>query len=138
MHYNLFTIFSLSGPFPHSGFVFIDFITYFPDPILHFKNKSWNWVAKQPMHLAKRGALMAGGLGAFSGPQKLWGKWWKILSFSWHLISLLKKMWFLLWLFSFSIKFLLFIRKIIYFLMVFNFFCFYNKIMWNLYFLFFN
>jgi hypothetical protein len=25
-----------------------------------------------------------------------------ILGFSWHLISLLKKMWFLLWLFSFS------------------------------------
>jgi hypothetical protein len=48
----------------------------------------------------------------------------------------LKKMWFLLWLFSFSIKFLLCIRKIIYFLMVFNFFCFYNKIMWNLYFFF--
>ena len=28
MHYNLFTIFPLSGPFAEFGFVFIDFITY--------------------------------------------------------------------------------------------------------------
>ena len=29
MQYNLFTIFPLSGPFAESGFVFIDYITYF-------------------------------------------------------------------------------------------------------------
>ena len=29
MQYNLFTIFSLLGPFAEFGFLFIDFITYF-------------------------------------------------------------------------------------------------------------
>jgi hypothetical protein len=30
MQYNLFSIFPLSGPFAEFGFVFIDFIMYFP------------------------------------------------------------------------------------------------------------
>ena len=43
--------------------------------------KLWRGVrlAKRVAHLATRGAVTAGGLGAAQGPQKLWGIWCKIL-----------------------------------------------------------
>ena len=51
------------------------------------KKKKDNRLAKRALHLAKRGASMAGGLRATQGHLKLWGKWCKILHSSLFLAS---------------------------------------------------